>query len=123
MGGGAMPRPTREGCARPSGLQRGRQALEQRDLRTALAELRLAVKEEPKSAAAHAALGVALGQSGDASSAAGEFRRSLDLDPQQAGVYLGLAGALELLHDGDGAVAAYQQALRLRPDWPESGVR
>ena len=63
----------------------GKRLLVAGDVEGAISQFRSAINSEPKYAAAHYQLGVALNQKGDKDEAQKEFQRAAELDPQLAG--------------------------------------
>lgn len=83
----------------------------------ARAKLDEAVKVDPASAIAHAALGVLLGARRDQAAAAKlELERALQLSPESVPALVGLAQIQLADGDLDGAAARLEAALRLRDD-------
>jgi len=100
--------------------QQGMRAFEKGDLRTAIRNLRLAVKYAPKSPITHNSLGRAFLADGQADGAVREFRNAIALGPTFTEAYLNMARALEQRQDLDGAIQFCQYALRQRPDWADA---
>ncbi len=63
----------------------GKRLLGAGDVEGAISQFRSAINSEPKYAAAHYQLGVALNQKGDKDEAQKEFQKAVELDPQLAG--------------------------------------
>lgn len=79
-------------------------------LARATAELQLALKEDPRNAAAEAKLGFIEGDLGHAAPAEKHYRRALALNPDQLEVLLGLGGILRERGEYEKAAELYTRA-------------
>lgn len=70
---------------------------------------------DPRHAAAHTNLGLALFNHGEPDAAIAEYRLALEIEPRSARSHNHLAIALEDKGDAAGAVAEYEQALAIDP--------
>ncbi len=70
---------------------------------------------DPKSAEAHAYMGVLLREEGDLDGAIPEWRQALKIDPQNASVRDHLANALYVRGDPDSAISEWRQAIQSSP--------
>lgn len=96
-------------------LQRGREALARRDLRTAEQAARAALRAYPRDAQAHALFGIILSELNDLSSGEWHFRRALELAAPQAECLTHLA--INLMRQGrtDEAESQFARANALAP--------
>ena len=83
-----------------------------------LAQLQRAVKLAPRSARAHADLGLALQRAGQFAPAVASQRRALELDPGQVRLHGIMAPALYALRQFAESAGSYRKALALQPDNP-----
>lgn len=83
-----------------------------------LEQLRRAVRLNPRSAKAHADLGVALQRAGEFAPAVASQRRALELDPGLVVLHGIMAPALHALGQHESATDSYYKALALQPDNP-----
>lgn len=81
----------------------------------ALADLREAVRLEPKLAAAHSALAILYDGEGEGEAALEHHRRAAELEPKNAAYLNNLAYSLFVHGQARDAIGVYQQALRLDP--------
>jgi TolB-like protein/DNA-binding winged helix-turn-helix (wHTH) protein/Flp pilus assembly protein TadD len=81
----------------------------------AYAAARKAIEIDPRSAEAHASLGLALSHSWDWAGAEAEFRRALELDPQYANAHHWRGDYLSIKGRHDEALAEASRALELDP--------
>jgi len=104
-------------CAAPSHYGRGRDALEKEDYEKALAELRLAVKENPMNGVAVRDLGIALFETANYKSAALILEKAMERLPQDglARLYLGMA--YEKTGRLDEAIKLYRGYAEANPDY------
>jgi Flp pilus assembly protein TadD len=89
-----------------------------RDRDGAAAEVREAVRLDPKYPHARNNLGRVLLRTGNLDGALAEFREAVRLDPKLPYAHDNLGDALNRKGDTDGALAAYREALRLDPNYP-----
>ncbi|WP_223469098.1 tetratricopeptide repeat protein [Massilia soli] len=81
-----------------------------------LAQLRRALKLAPRSAKAHAELGLALQRAGQFAPAVASQRRALELDPGMVRLHGIMAPALHALAEYPAAADSYRKAIALQPD-------
>jgi superkiller protein 3 len=79
------------------------------------AEYRKAIELDPKLAAVHHNLGLALHDQGKVDEAIAEYRTAIELDPKYAAAHNNLGNALYYLGKLDEAVAEYRKAIELDP--------
>ncbi|HET6608386.1 MAG TPA: WcbI family polysaccharide biosynthesis putative acetyltransferase [Rhodopila sp.] len=89
----------------------------------AVAPLRSALALTPRSAAARAALGDALRQSGDHDTALTELREAIEIDPAHAGYHAALSRTLHDLDRVPQAEIAIRRAVEADPTEPDYAVR
>jgi Flp pilus assembly protein TadD len=82
-----------------------------------VAEIREALRLNPKDAGAHTSLGVALRAKGDLGGAITSYRAAIRLDPRFEVAHYNLGNALKATGDADGAVASYRAAIRINPSY------
>jgi Flp pilus assembly protein TadD len=80
------------------------------------AEVREALRLDPKYAYPHNNLGLVLRRKGDLDGALAEFREAIRLDPKLAAARNNLGLTLKEKGDLDGALAAFHEALRIDPN-------
>jgi tetratricopeptide (TPR) repeat protein len=89
--------------------------LAKRDYPSAIAELKLAILQNPTGAAEHRVLGQALLLANQPQQALRDLRISVQLDPDSALAHRFLGTALFETQDLEAAAAEFRQALRLQP--------
>ena len=77
---------------------------------------RRAVQQSPRSARAHADLGMALQRAGDFAQGVASQRRALELDPGMGWLHGVMAPALQALAQHEAAAESYLKAIALQPD-------
>lgn len=82
----------------------------------AIAEYRLALERDPRSAAAHAGLGTLLARRGETTMALEQFEAALESAPDLAASHENLGTALASLGRRDEAIAEFRRALELDPE-------
>ncbi|PZQ96819.1 MAG: hypothetical protein DI533_14680 [Cereibacter sphaeroides] len=102
-------------------LERGRAAMQEGDLPTAIEHLTALTDHAPDFAEGWNALATAYFQSGEYGPAVEDIGRTLTLNPRHFGALSGLGMILEELGDTDRALAAYKAALEINPQM--SGVK
>jgi len=107
----------------PTPFQQGTAALQAGDWATAIACYQALLAVNPRAAAVHHNLAVALRLQGDRSqlgAAIDHFQQAIALQTPTAGMHYNLANALRDAQDWPAAIAQYQAALQLQPDYPEA---
>jgi tetratricopeptide (TPR) repeat protein len=99
---------------------RGVQAMEKRDWKAAVAELRRAIELSPDNALTRLNLGTSLYLSGDPDGALAQYRTAVRLSPSLARAHFGIGTALEARHQDREAIEAYTAAVRNDPDYVEA---
>ena len=97
-------------------LDRGEIALAERNLHTALAEFREAVRLNPQLPEAHEKLGHTYRQAGDLTRAADSLETAVRLDPQDFSAMFELGDVYRLLDRVSQAIRVYLLACRLEPN-------
>jgi Flp pilus assembly protein TadD len=97
-------------------------ALKADDVKTAIAHYREAIEGQPRNAAYHFKLAIALNQSGDTTGARQELEKAIELNPGQAGPQNALGYLLTQAGDAEGAVKHFQAAVQAAPGWPEAWI-
>ncbi len=80
-----------------------------------IAEHRKAIEIDPRDAAAHNGLGVALAALGRLDEAVAAFRRVIAIDPRIAAAHVNLGNALKNQNKTDEAVLEYRRAIEIDP--------
>ena len=88
----------------------------------AVAACKKAIELDPKSAAAHTNLGVALRDSKDVAGAIAACKKAIELDPKCVAAHNNLGSRLRDGKDLPAAVAAYKKAIELDPKSVEAHI-
>ena len=88
------------------------------DIRSAIKQLKEALRLQPNYPEAHFALGWALDDDGDLDGAIAEYNEALRLKLERAYVHYRLGSALDAKGDAEGAQHQFDEVLRLQPDYP-----
>lgn len=105
----------RAGAAALKHLQRAAAAAGRGEWQAAAREAVLALKADPAAADAHAILGIAAVQAGDAEAGIGHLRRALELRPRDPQLLFNLGHAQSIAGRDEAARRSFEEALRIAP--------